>query len=153
MSGNDNDSYISPVWAGDNGHLEARWYDNSRCYKDEYLEITYYRAFYGPVTASARSCKQAKDALAIHYGPVHSTPWDCIYSEKRHLWYHAKCDVHHIEDDPFWSTAGGVVLAIFIAAASIFVLWWISLCFRVRRFGLCFDLMRELDMDQSLVLG
>lgn len=115
---------------------------------------TKYVAFDTAVTTTSRTCNDATAQLRLHLSPVHATPWNCVFSESKNMWFREECHVktlaEKIVDDDFWKTPGGVMLAFFIAFLCVFSLWWMSLCYRNRQFiGVC-EGMRIIDFDNRL---
>lgn len=151
-----NASAYVPVWGpGVVGRLVAHWYPSSLCHSSSSLWETVYEAYDSPRVRTATTCADAKEQLISYLSPVHTTPWGCLYSEDKHLWFREECHVETKVEKfiDFWKTPGGVFLALTIAALSIFVLWWLSLCYRNRGVvGVC-DGLRQLDFDRRVLLG
>lgn len=149
-----NEAFV-PVWSpGVSGKLLAKWYPNSLCDHSSMMWETEYIAFDTPMSSTSRTCKEASAQLRLHLSPVHTTPWNCVFSEPNKMWFREECHVRTIAekivDDDFWKTPGGVILALFIAFVCVFCLWWLSLCYRNRAVvGIC-DGMQQIDLDHRL---
>ena len=151
-----NNTVYVPVWAPNiDGQLRSVWYTSSLCEPTSVVKSISYTAFTKFGSTTAHSCQQATATLERELGPIYKTPWGCVYSEKSSGWYRPECRVKTIPEqilqDDFWSTPGGVFLAIFIAFVCVFFLWWISLCYRTRKcIGVCAG-MQEIDFDHRLL--
>ena len=118
------------------------------------MRRTTYIAYNDNRVRTSLTCDEARRMLRVHLGPVHTTAWNCVYSESHKGWFrdtcHVKTSLEKVMEDDFWRTPGGVLLAIFIAAVCCFAIWWGSLCYRSRKLVNVCEGLQEIDLDRRL---